>query len=110
MKYKTVEEISFVDIYKFNGNVLKVLLTGSFFFELLDYLVRVFKVMRLPDEFFNLASQLSPEQMYTLQTELQGVNKTNLKRIEGILGDYGLDLTTLTNKQIRGFAKFVRNF
>jgi hypothetical protein len=110
MKYKTVEETSFVDIYRFNATVLKVLLIGGFFFDTLNYLAKVFKVMRLPNEFFNLASQLSSEQMYTLQVELNGVNKTNLKRIEEILSDYGLDVTTLSNKQIRGFAKFVRNF
>jgi hypothetical protein len=110
MKYKTLEETSVAELFTWNSKVFKALISNVFYFDLVIYLLRVIKVMFLPFQFFNLASQLTPEQMRALQLELNGVNLTNLKRIEEILGDYGLKVETLSEKQIRGFAKFVKSF
>jgi hypothetical protein len=110
MKYRTIENTSVTELYSWDSKVFKALISNKFYFYFIGYLSKIVKLMFLPLQFFNLARQLTPEQMQALQLELNGVNLTNLKRIEEILGDYGLEVEALSEKQIRGFAKFVKSF
>lgn len=113
MVYKTIKEnkftvLTFYELYK----MVKALYREKFYTAIPKLFLRNLKLMTLP-WILNLSQYLSVEQMYDLQTTLAGVNESDrenkFRRIEEILGDYGLPVETLSRKQIIGFADFVNN-
>ena len=104
---------------------LSTIFKSSSLSQLIFHIKYIYKMASLPTYFYNLQKSLTPEQFYSLQQELANqrgmnifqipsdkLNRASLeyKRIEEILGDYGLPVENLETKQLINFAKFVCSF
>lgn len=112
--FKTLEKNLFTksSIYEI-FKVFKVLCREGLYKEFFEFLAKEVELMSYPNRLINLAKQLSEEQMLALQLSLRHTGSLDrdekLKKIEQILGDYGLPTKGLSEQQIIGFARFVNS-
>ena len=116
--FKTLSQTKALDLYRGNlfttYKVITALFREGLYQEIFRFLYRKIKIMGLPNFVVNLSQYLSVEDMTELQLSIKSIQEKEredyFRRLEQIFGDYGLPISTLSKKQILGFAKFVQSF